>query len=297
MIVNSENVRKASAGLKTAFNEAFDEAEPKWPLVATEVKSESGQEVYGWIGKMPQMRKWIGERQIQNLSEHDYTIKNETYESTIGLNVDDVDDNALGFYKPTVANMAKSAKLFPDKHVFSLLKIGFVEKCYDGKPFFSTVHPNGKDKYSNMGTKKLSAEAYGIARSSMLSIVDPDSGDVLDLDPGTLVVSPQNEAVAKRIVESEKLENGENNPYYKTAKVLMVQTLATMPDAWFLLDTAQALKPLIYQNRKSAEFASMQSITDEHVFISNEVLHGVKARAGFGYGFWQMAYGSNGTTE
>ena len=40
----------------------------------------------------------------------------------------------------------------------------------------------------------------------------------------------------------------------------------------------------------------MTKETDENVFMRDEYLYGVNARDGVGYGFWQMAYGSTGTT-
>lgn len=62
---------------------------------------------------------------------------------------------------------------------------------------------------------------------------------------------------------------------------------------WFLLDTTQALKPLIFQLRKKPQF---NELTDENAsetaFMKGRYLYGVKARANVGYGFWQMAHGS-----
>lgn len=297
MIINSAAIRKASAGLKTIFNGAFKEAEPKWKLFATEVKSESDREVHGWLGKLPTLRKWIGERHIQNIAEHDYTVVNDTYESTIGLNVDDVNDNKMGHYNPIIKGMARLAKMFPDKLVFTLMKDGFTGKCYDGKAFYATDHKMGKKSYSNKSTKKLSVESYAAARESMMSIIDPETEEVLEVNPTVLAVAPKNEGIAKSIVATEKLANGEHNPYYKTAEVVVLSTLATCPDAWFLFDTEQVIKPFIFQNREDAHFDSLVAMTDDHVFKNNEVLHGVKARGAAGYGFWQMAYGSTGETE
>lgn len=59
---------------------------------------------------------------------------------------------------------------------------------------------------------------------------------------------------------------------------------------WYLLDTSRALKPLIYQERKKAEFISMTQEEDESVFMKNEYRYGVDSRCNVGFGFWQMAY-------
>lgn len=62
--------------------------------------------------------------------------------------------------------------------------------------------------------------------------------------------------------------------------------------AWYLLDASRVLKPLIYQERKAANFQAMTNEQDESVFMSNLYRYGVDTRCNVGYGFWQMAYRS-----
>ncbi|WP_321447354.1 Mu-like prophage major head subunit gpT family protein [uncultured Cohaesibacter sp.] len=74
-------------------------------------------------------------------------------------------------------------------------------------------------------------------------------------------------------------------------------TVSNMQDGalspWYLLDTNQALKPLILQMRQEPEFSALTDAnTSEHVFMNDEHLYGVKARANGGYAFWQTAFGS-----
>lgn len=60
-------------------------------------------------------------------------------------------------------------------------------------------------------------------------------------------------------------------------------------EAWYLLDTSRALKPIIYQERKAFDFTAMTADTDESVFMRNEYRYGVDGRSAVGVGFWQMA--------
>ncbi|MDE7010744.1 MAG: Mu-like prophage major head subunit gpT family protein, partial [Oscillospiraceae bacterium] len=55
------------------------------------------------------------------------------------------------------------------------------------------------------------------------------------------------------------------------------------------------VKPLIYQQRKKAKFVSKTQETDENVFMKKQFLYGADSRGNAGFGFWQMAYGSDGT--
>ncbi len=59
---------------------------------------------------------------------------------------------------------------------------------------------------------------------------------------------------------------------------------------WYLLDTRNVLKPLIYQERKAPQFTAMTAATDETVFTSGTYRYGVDLRCNVGFGFWQMAY-------
>ena len=95
---------------------------------------------------------------------------------------------------------------------------GFKNACYDGKPFFSADHPVEKKKVSNLGTKKLSMEAYKAGRTAIMSLVG-DKGKSLGLVPDLQVVSPANEEMGRQILEAEFI-NGSSNVYKGTAKLL-----------------------------------------------------------------------------
>ena len=57
----------------------------------------------------------------------------------------------------------------------------------------------------------------------------------------------------------------------------------------------RSVKPLIYQQRKKAKFVSKTQETDENVFMKKQFLYGADSRGNVGFGFWQMAFGSDGT--
>ena len=149
MILNRQNIKNAFVGFNAIFNEAFEQAEPLWPQVAMEVPSEASEETYGWLGQSAQFRRWLGDRVVQNLKAHDYTVRNESYENTIGVDRDDMEDDRYGVYRPLLAQMGRSAAEHPDHLVFSLLKSGFSERCYDGQYFFDTDHPVGSTTVAN----------------------------------------------------------------------------------------------------------------------------------------------------
>jgi phage major head subunit gpT-like protein len=62
--------------------------------------------------------------------------------------------------------------------------------------------------------------------------------------------------------------------------------------AWYLLDTAGVMKPLIFQNRQPIRFNALDNPESENVFMRNEFIYGADSRNACGYGFWQKAFGS-----
>ena len=81
-----------------------------------------------------------------------------------------------------------------------------------------------------------------------------------------------------------------------TAKPLVIPQLAGHDSMWFLLCTSRPIKPLIWQQRKKPKFVSKTQETDDNVFMSKKFIYGADSRGNAGFGFWQMAYGSDGTT-
>lgn len=299
MIISSSSLREIYSSFNTVFNKTYSETPVLYPKIAMEVPSEASDENYAWLGAMPSMREWIGDRVIRNLKVHTYTIKNRLFEKTVSVSRNDIEDDRIGVYKPMIQDLAESSRKHPDKLVFGLLPQAFKEQGYDGVPFISNAHPylysEKKGMQSNKGTDKLTPTSYGAARASMMSLVD-DEGEPLYIVPDLLVVSPQNEAAARRIVYAEEI-NHETNIYKGTAEVLVAPELVRNPDMWFLLCTAKVIKPFIFQNRRKPILVAKTDINDDNVFFKNEYLYGADMRCNAGYGLWQLAYGSDGTTE
>ena len=77
MIVNQANLRGLNVSYSTAYNKAFEGVESNYGKIATTVPSTTAETSYKWLGQVPQMREWIGEREIQKLSSYGYSIVNK----------------------------------------------------------------------------------------------------------------------------------------------------------------------------------------------------------------------------
>jgi len=298
MLINQANLKDIYSSFNTIFNKTFSETPILYPKIAMEVPSEASDENYLWLGSLPSMREWIGARHIQNLSAHTYSIKNRDFETTVAVNRNDIEDDRIGVYKPMIQDLAESARKLPDRLVFGLLPKAFTDLCYDKKPFISSNHPSPSKKgeaQSNKGTDKLTMESYGAARSSMMSLTN-EQDEPLYIIPDLLVVSPQNEALARKILYAD-LINSETNIYKGTAEILVAPELIGNPDMWFLLCTTKSIKPFIFQSRRKPQLISKDSSNDDNVFFEKQYIYGVDSRCNAGYGLWQLAFGSDGTTS
>ena len=225
MEITPQNLRNLFVGYRANFQGGLSHAESMYQQLATVVPSTTGSEEYPWLGQIPGMREWIGERVIHGLETHGYTIKNKPFELTVGVQRTSVEDDTYGIYAPMMTEMGRASGAQPDELAFGVLKDGDKLKCYDDKPFFADNHlvkdAKGKD----------------VAQSNM------DLGG-----------------------------NGE---------------------AWYVMDTTRAIKPLIFQDRKKPNFVAMTAETDPNVFTQAKYVYGVDSRCNVGFGFWQMAHASN----
>lgn len=139
--ITNANLAIISNGFSKVFQNTFAGIESDYTKIATVVKSTTAQNNYGWLGQMPNMREWIGDRVIKDFMAHDYSIKNKDWESTVGVKATDIEDDNLGIYTPLVAELATNAARHPDQLVFELLRNGSANLCYDGQNFFDADHP------------------------------------------------------------------------------------------------------------------------------------------------------------
>tara|TARA_R110002020_G_scaffold10801_22_gene41104 strand:+ start:26253 stop:27152 length:900 start_codon:yes stop_codon:yes gene_type:complete len=141
MLVNAANLDSLRVGFKTSFQNGLGQAAPDWERIATRVPSTQKEQKYGWLGKIPRVREWIGPRAVQNLQQHDYAITEKPWELTIAVDKDDIETDNLGMYGPMFQEMGNQTRALPSQLVYSMLIGGFATNCYDGQFFFDTDHP------------------------------------------------------------------------------------------------------------------------------------------------------------
>ena len=141
MMITADILRDLFTGFNASFAKGFGAPESQYKRIATVVPSKSASNTYGWLGKSPKFREWLGDRVIQNMAAHGYAIINKNFETTVGVDRNDIEDDNIGIYSALFEELGQGAAEFPDELVFGLLKDGITKLCYDEQPFFDANHP------------------------------------------------------------------------------------------------------------------------------------------------------------
>lgn len=290
------------------FRQGYTGTSPWYSQLCTDVPSSSAQNDYGWMMEIPGLREWLGERQINNLAAHHYSLPNKTFESTVGVRRENIEDDNLGIYTPIFQEFGRRTAKHPDSLVKTLLQTGHTLTCFDGQNFYDTDHPvdildASKGVQSNYEASgfALTQANFLTARARMMSYKG-ESGEPLGVGEDLyLHVPPALEGTARRLLEGDTIlevvqEGGQNvggagvaNITKGMAKVMVTQELAGQDTTWYLHDLAGVIKPFVYQRRRAPAFTSLTS-TSEHTFLHNKYLYGVDKRDNAGFALWFKSF-------
>ena len=294
-VVKSDIPQLLLAGLKAIFFDAYTAAPTNWEQIATVVPSEKDTEQYAWLGSVPKMREFTDERLPAGLLEHDYSIKNKTWEASIAVDRAALEDDQYGQIKLRVQSLAEETKWHQDELVYTLLAAGFADTlgvCYDGQYFFDDDHSEGDSgTQSNVGSSSLDIDSLKATFIAMMKFKD-DKGKPMGIIPDTLIIPADLQWTAQELILSVYGKDwiGQDNVMSKAGLSIIVSPYLTDTNDWILACTKRIVKPVIFQNRIPVEFDALEG-NSENGFMRDQYVYGVRARYNVGYGLWQMAYG------
>jgi phage major head subunit gpT-like protein len=147
MEITQANLISLFTGFDVVFQRGFDKPPSYYEQIATIVRSTSRQTTYPWLGRTTTFREWLGDRVVQALETHTYTIVNRNFEDTVGIDRNDIEDDNYGVYEPVIEQLGWDTKVHPDMLLFQMIKQAVTTPSavvgYDGQPFFSASHPVG----------------------------------------------------------------------------------------------------------------------------------------------------------
>jgi phage major head subunit gpT-like protein len=147
MEITAANLSALFTGFDVIFQRGFEKPPSYYEKIASVVRSTARQTTYPWLGRTTRFREWLGERVIQALEAHSYTIVNKDFEDTVAINRNDIEDDNYAVYEPVIEQLGWDTKVHPDSLLFTMIKNAVTTPSsvigYDGQPFFSATHPVG----------------------------------------------------------------------------------------------------------------------------------------------------------
>ena len=85
-----------TVSMSAAYTRGLGIVQPQWNRIATQVPSSGSSNFYGWLKDLPAIKEWVSSRQLVELGSHGYAIPNKTFEASIVIKREDVEDDEIG---------------------------------------------------------------------------------------------------------------------------------------------------------------------------------------------------------
>lgn len=272
------------------FQAARDIA-PGLMQVALSAPSTGAYEKYGWLGAMPSVQQWVGERNAVELEDYDYIIKNKDWEASVPVNENDWDDDQTGSYDMIPAMLAKRVMSHPEKLLSEIIIAGTSGLAYDGVAFFSNA--TGARTIDNLlagtGVTLATMKADLISALTAMAKFTDDQGEILNIKGNVIYCPVAMQHNFESLVFSSAdptASGGVNtfNPFYNKFTVIGDARLdASDVNDWYLFSSTEIVQPFIYQLRENA-MPSMEKTNHTKRWV-----FGSDYRANVGYGLPHLA--------
>ncbi len=289
-IANAADHATARIGFHAAFLQSLEQnADDPASMLFAPVQSSRSVEEWNFMGDLPQFEEWTGDRKLGDLKGFKLRIETKKWANGLRVKNDDFKDDALGLLAPQVAGLAQKARRHRWDLMVKMLLNGFSGSAYpevgdglayDGAFFFSDSHLGGND---NKMASALDATALAAAELLLGSMKTLDGSDPLDIYGTHLIVGPKLRQTAEKLMQQERLANGEDNINKGKYKLIVSNRISgTYDDYWFLADLSQGIKPMIFQMRE--EISTMETGPNGlPAFTADELWFGAQARYNVGY--------------
>lgn len=155
-------------GIKGFFFSSLEQiSRASWlSTIVNEFQSNQDTETYAGLGNVPQLREWVGGKQVNSFIEQSVKISNKDWESTISFTNKDRRRDKTSQVLARMGELAERAAAHDLKLLSSLINVGTgttLASCYDAQPLFSASHKVGAQALNNITAVTLSALPVGTA--------------------------------------------------------------------------------------------------------------------------------------
>lgn len=306
-----------SRDLIADFGPALEAAnESLWSnSISIEIPTDRDTEELGWLGQVPVMRRWLGERQEENLNKYTLTARNYPYEVTLPISVDDLRRDKTGQIRRKVSELAVRTATHKNSLVGSWVtasEAGSLGLSYDGQFHVDTDHNESGTNQTNdlTATEVPSAnvattstltttEAAGIVTETlayMMSLTD-DKGEPINQGSTEALILCTKVGHYNGLKTALGLANlgtgsGNNNPVLAwndfRIRVEYVPQRITAADKlyFFFGNPSMSTGAMIWLDEYGVQ-TDLQGVGSPDEFYRNRHVFGVKSNRGVAYGLWQ----------
>lgn len=299
-IIDRQKLDAAYVTFSTLFDMQLTRTPTIFQDIATVIPVGSAEVSFKWLGDVPKMTEWIGQRAINKLQAEQHRIVTKDWANGIEVSRDDLADDKLGMIEPRIGQLADEGMWAMEDLVLAFYNDaidGTLGLAYDGQPMLDTAHTAsgaGGTAQSNLQAstlQDLAEDAYQDAWSKMMGFVDT-KGNSIRVVPDTLLTGVANRTLARKLLQQQTQASGAQNIEFGTTRLIVSPRITGAK--WFLISTQQRIRPVILLVRQAAQFAAVDSFDDAHAFMTATFLYGADARFGAGIGLWQTVVGSDG---
>jgi len=304
--ITPSTIRDLRVAINLTLTKGRGMAKPFWSRLAAKVSANTKHVSLPMHAATARLRRWEGERRVVGGKAYEHRITPERFELTLGIPIEEIEDDNIGAWTNTLLDMGVQIELWPDDLVAEVLLAAETGLGFDGKPFFANDHSLkvGTTIDNLFGSTSLTKENVAAIIAEMKSWVGED-GRPLHVEPNLLVVPPAKEDAAIEICQNSLIAKvfgsntaaaGIDNTMRGRLEPLVLPEISAnaggSDDDFYILDTSHPTKPLVWVERVAPVITNKNNATDENVFNDDEIRVGVRARGIAGYGpFWLAAKG------
>lgn len=285
-IAHADMLRREAS---TAFNHAAESYSPLWTDVAITTQSLTAQEKYVFTQNLPSMQTIVGQRRVHDLKSYSWTIENEKWDLTYGIDVDDAADDVSGLLMARAGELGTIAASKPDEMIAYLCENGGSLTCWDGSAFFADSRlslPTATDNNLALNISDTSVisgsegkQLIGAAMAALDSFKVEDGVRPRTLGAGYQYVihcTPGHAAGLREAVNNTSLF-GTTTGIDQTFKVVSNPFLSTATYI-YVFKCSASNKPFVFQQRSGLEFVMRDDPASDNVFMGNQIQFAVTQR-------------------
>lgn len=219
----------------------------------------------------------------------------DTFALGFAISKEMMDDDQYGAMRDLAGQLGKSSRFTAELYGHDVFNNGFTTAKYvgrDGKALFAVDHPvqGTGGIYANRPAVDvdISEAAIEAAIQAYDNQID-DRGMPIDMQPAVLLISPENEFLAARLLNSALFpgtNNNDINPIQGRLRPVVSHYLVDK-DAWFVLTDPSDLGIKMYWR----EMPDTKTWDDDD---ADAVFHKIRQRHSIGFDDWRGTYASQG---